>query len=61
MKQWYQYRSKDRKVRGYCPAEDESGVAHFAGYPVEDLIIEPVTWNGKEFVKDDRPLFPPEV
>lgn len=50
MNHWYQFRSKDRKVRGYCPAKDEPGVARFAGYPVENLIIEPVIWNGKEFV-----------
>ena len=37
-------------MRGYCPAKDEPGVARFAGYPVENLIIEPVIWNGKEFV-----------
>ncbi|MBA7570104.1 hypothetical protein ES708_11851 [subsurface metagenome] len=51
MKHWYQYRSKDRKVRGYCPAKNEAEVAYFAGYPVKDLIIEPVRWDGKEFVK----------
>lgn len=51
MKRWYQYRSKDRKVKGYCPAEDGGQVALLAGYPVEELVIERVRWNGKEFVK----------
>jgi len=51
MKHWYQYRSKDRKVRGYCLARNEIGVAYFASYPIEELHIEQVTWNGKEFVK----------
>lgn len=48
---WYQFRSKDRKVRGYCPTRDEAEVARLAGYPREELVIEQVTWNGKEFVK----------
>ena len=48
---WYQYRSKDRKVRGYCPARSKQEVAGLAGYPVEELIIERVEWNGKEFGK----------
>lgn len=51
MKHWYQYRSKDRKVRGYCPAKNEEQVARLAGYPLEELIIKCVNWNGKEFVK----------
>ena len=59
MKHWYQYRSKDRKVRGYCPAKNEAEVAHFAGYPVKDLIIEPVRWDGKEFVKCQKTLMTP--
>lgn len=36
-------------VKGYCPAEDEEQVALLAGYPVEELVIERVRWNGKEF------------
>ena len=51
VRHWYRYRSKDRKVRGYCPVDDEPGVARFAGYSVEELVIELVKWNGKEFVK----------
>ncbi|MBA7649668.1 hypothetical protein ES703_57466 [subsurface metagenome] len=51
MRQWYQFRAKDRKVRGYCPARDEQGVARLAGYPVEELVIELVKWDGKEFVQ----------
>lgn len=49
MKHWYQFRSKDRKVRGYCPARDEPGVVRFAGYPLEELVIERVIWDGKQF------------
>lgn len=49
VKRWYQYRSKDGKVRGLARARDEAGVAKFAGYPAEGLIIERVRWNGKEF------------
>lgn len=51
MNYWYSFRSKNRKVRGYCPARDEEEVARFAGYPVEELVIEPIRWNGKEFLK----------
>ena len=51
MKDWYSYRSKDKKVRGYCLARDEAEVAYIAGYPVEELVIERARWNGKEFVK----------
>ena len=54
MKKWYSYKSKDRKVKGYCPADSEDGVASLAGYPVEQLVIERVRWNGKEFVKQSR-------
>jgi hypothetical protein len=48
---WYRYRSKDRKVRGIVLTRDKEQVARLAGYPVEDLVIERVRWNGKEFVK----------
>ena len=43
---WYSFKSKDGKVRGYCPGN----VAEFAGYPLEELVVERVKWNGKEFV-----------
>jgi len=48
---WYQYRSKDKKTQGYCPGKNEAEVAHFASYPVEELVIERIRWNGKELVK----------
>jgi len=51
---WYSFKSKDRKVRGYCPAKNEDGVARLAGYPAEQLVIERVRWNGKEFVKQSE-------
>lgn len=38
-------------MTGYCPARDEAEVARFAGYPVEELIIERLKWNGKEFTE----------
>lgn len=38
-------------MRGLVPAKNEAEVARFAGYPVEELVIERVRWNGKEFVK----------
>ena len=46
---WFSFRSKDKKVCGYCPAKDRAGVARFAGYPLRDLVIKWVRWNGKEF------------
>lgn len=54
MMHWYQYRSKDRKVRGIVLTRDKEQVARLAGYPVEELVIERVTWNGREFVKCEK-------
>ena len=51
MRHWYSFRSKDRKVRGYCPGKDKEKVARLAGYPVEELVIERVRWNGERFVE----------
>lgn len=51
MNHWYQYRSKDRKVRGIVMSQSKAAVARLAGYPVKELVIERVEWNGKEFVK----------
>lgn len=51
MRRWYKFRSRDGRVKGYCPAQDEEEVAEFAGYPREELVIERVKWNNKEFVK----------
>jgi hypothetical protein len=50
---WYGFKSKDRKVQGYCPAKDGAGVARFVNYPLKDLIIKPVKWDKrkKEFVE----------
>jgi len=48
---WYPFKSKDGKVRGYCPAETQQEVARFSRYPLSELVIERVVWNGKEFVK----------
>lgn len=50
-KNWYQYRSKDGKVKGIVLARSKAAVARLAGYPVEELVIERVVWNGREFVK----------
>lgn len=54
-KRWYSFKSKDRKVRGYCPAETELEVARFADYEIKDLIIRKVIWDkdGKEFVNNE--------
>ena len=44
-------------MQGYCPAKSELEVARFAGYPIAELRIERVVWNGREFVEvneDDR-------
>lgn len=46
MKHWYQFKSRDGKVRGYCPRN----VARFSGYPISELVIQRVKWNGEEFV-----------
>jgi len=54
MRSWYQYRSKDRKVRGIVLANSKAKVARLAGYPLGELVIERVRWNGKEFVKDNE-------
>ncbi len=43
---WHSFKSKDGKVRGYCPGS----VVEFAGYPLSELVIERVKWTGKEFV-----------
>jgi len=51
VRHWYQYRSKDRKVRGIVLCNSKEQVARLAGYPLEELVIERVKWNGKEFVK----------
>ncbi len=51
MNQWYQFESKDRKVRGIVLSRSKAAVARLAGYPVEELVIERVEWNGEEFVK----------
>ena len=51
---WFFFRSKDRKVQGYCLAKDRRGVARFAGYPLRDLVIKPVRWNGKMFAEIKR-------
>lgn len=47
---WHKYHSKDGKIRGYCPGN----VARFAGYPISELVIQRVKWNGEEFVKGDK-------
>lgn len=54
MRQWYFFKSKDKKVKGYCPARNEQEVARFAGYPLEELIIEKVIFDGEEFVKCEK-------
>ena len=54
MRRWYQFRSKDGKQRGIILARSKAAVVRFAGYPVEQLIIEPVTWNGSEFLPERR-------
>ncbi len=41
---WYFF--KNKKVQGYCPGK----VAEFAGYPISQLVIQRVIWDGKEFV-----------
>ncbi|MBA7598393.1 hypothetical protein ES703_05408 [subsurface metagenome] len=51
MKNWYSYKSKDRKIRGYVSAKDDNEVARLFGYPREEMVIELVKWNGREFVK----------
>ena len=48
-KHWYSFKSKDRKVRGYCLGETEAEVARFAGYPIAELNIEKVIWDEKQF------------
>ena len=40
MKHWYQFKSKDKRVQGYVPAENEAGMARFAGYSVEELEMD---------------------
>ena len=50
MRQWYQFKSKDGKVKGIVMSKSKAEVARFAGYPKEELVIERVRWNGKEFV-----------
>ncbi len=51
MNHWYSYKSKDRKVTGIVLARSKAAVARLAGYPVGELVIERVRWNGEEFVK----------
>ena len=51
IRRWYLFTSKDTKVRGYCPATSKLGVARFAGYPIKELVIQRVKWNGEEFIK----------
>lgn len=50
MEHWYKYRSKDKKVQGYCPAKSKLVVARFLRYPISELVIQRVKWNGEEFV-----------
>jgi hypothetical protein len=45
---WFGFRSKDGRAKGYCPAEDEAGVARFANYPIGELIIKRARWDGKK-------------
>lgn len=54
MNNWYFYRSKDKKVKGYVMARDEEAVVKFARYPLSKLVIECVEWDGERFVKDER-------
>lgn len=44
MKHWYFF--KNKKVQGYCLGK----VAKFAGYPISELVIQRVIFNGREFV-----------
>lgn len=44
---WYKYKSKDKRVQGYCPRSK----IKLSGYPKSELILEKVRWNGKEFIK----------
>lgn len=46
---WYYF--KNKQVQGYCPALNEQEVARFADYPIPELRIERVAWNGEEFIK----------
>ena len=55
---WYSFKSKDRKIQGYCPTRDEEGVAKFADYPIKNLVIKKVIWDGKEFIVEDYQSVP---
>ena len=46
---WYYF--KNKRVQGYCSAKNELEVAKFADYPISEIKIERVKWNGEEFVK----------
>jgi len=47
---WYDYKSIDGKIQGYCQCETVEQVVRFAyPYKIEDLIIKRATWNGVEF------------
>jgi len=52
-KHWYFFKSKDGKVKGYCPAKSKQEVARFAEYPISELVIQRVIFNGEEFVSEE--------
>jgi len=53
MKHWYSFKSKDGNIRGYALEKGKQQVARFAEYPISELHIEKVVWNGEEFVSED--------
>lgn len=50
---WYSYKTKDKKVRGYCTGQNKQEakelIEKFAGYPIEELIVKRVIWDGEQF------------
>ena len=49
MRCWYQFKSKDGRVKGIILSNSKAKVARFSGYPISELYIERVVWNGEEF------------
>jgi hypothetical protein len=53
---WWSFKSKDKRVQGYCLAENRAGVARFANCPIGELVIKSAKWDKrkKEFVEVKR-------
>lgn len=55
--QWYDYKSIDGKIKGYCQGETVEDVVRFSyPYKIEDLIIKKAIWTGVELESEPENL-----